>query len=47
MDFSNVRMWAFNNIRIIENESSITNSNNTNTIQAWSTKEFLVVLVQI
>jgi hypothetical protein len=46
MDSSNARMWAFNNIVTIEDESSKTPPNKTNTIQAWSTKKLLVVLVQ-
>jgi hypothetical protein len=40
-------MWAFNNITTIEDESKIINSNKINTIQAWSIKELLVVVVQI
>jgi hypothetical protein len=48
MDYNNARMWTFNNIISIEDENSIlVHSNKTNTNQGWSTKECMVVLVQM
>jgi hypothetical protein len=47
MDYNNAKMWAFNNITIAKDESNKIHSNKTNTIQARSTRVFLMVLVQM
>jgi hypothetical protein len=47
MDFNNAKMQAFTNITTIKDESVRVRPNMTNTIQAQSTKELLVLLVQM
>ncbi len=45
LGYRNVGMWTFNNTTTIEDESCRTHPNKTNTIQTWSPREDLVVLV--
>jgi hypothetical protein len=47
LDFGNARMWTFNHLALVQNKSSITNTNQAHPFQEWNSHEFLMALVQM